>query len=150
MKLLSCFVKVVPFVALLIVGGCSRPGYMKDVAPVTGHVTLDGKPVTEGYVTFTPQVTDGADPLNSGKAASGTIGSDGKFVLTTYGNEDGAVVGRHSVTFFRPDPEDDEQLVMRNRFIPGGKSVEVEVLPEPNEIQIDLHRKGEATVTRGS
>lgn len=150
MKRFSQSGRVLPLVVLLILGGCGRASYMKDVAPVTGFVTLDGQPVTEGYVTFTPQVSEGSDPLDSGKAASGTIGSDGKFVLTTYSNEDGAVVGHHKVTFFRPDPEDDEQLNMRDQFIPGGKSVEVDVLPEANVLQIDLHRKGDADVTRGS
>lgn len=144
------YLAILSLVFVPVASGCGRASYMKDVAPVTGYVELDGKPVTEGYVTFTPKVTSNADPLSSGKAASGTIGSDGKFMLSTYGNNDGAIIGEHTVTFFRPDPEDDEQLVMRNRFIPGGKQVDVEILPDDNDLQIHLHRKGPAEVTRGS
>lgn len=123
---------------------------MKEVAPVSGTVQLDGKPVTEGYVIFTPEVQSGADPLESGKSASGTIDRSGAFQLSTYGDNDGAVIGNHTVIFYRPDPEDDDVFVReRDRYIPGGQSVQVEVKPEPNKLEIHLHKKGAAEVTHG-
>ncbi|MFI4874083.1 MAG: hypothetical protein ACIALR_02020 [Blastopirellula sp. JB062] len=134
---------------LTVVFGCGRASYMKEVAPVVGVVQLDGKPVTEGYVLFTPEVASGADPFSSGKSASGMIDSDGKFELSTYGDEDGAIIGPHTVTFFRPDPEDDD-VVIKERYIPGGKSLKIEVAPEPNQFEIHLHRRGEAEIIRGS
>lgn len=136
---------------LLILGqiGCGRAPYMKEVAPVAGTIQLDGKPVTEGYVLFTPDVQSGSDPLSSGKSASGNIDREGKFELSTYGDKDGAMIGEHTVTFFRPDPEDDDMFV-RDRYIPGGKSVRIEVQPDRNQLEIHLHKRGEAEITRGS
>lgn len=129
--------------------GCGRASYMKEVAPVAGTIQLDGEPVTEGYVLFTPDVQSGSDPLSSGKSATGNIDREGKFQLSTYGDNDGALIGPHTVTFFRPDPEDDDMFV-KNRYIPGGKSVRIEVEPEMNQLEIHLHKRGAAEITRGS
>lgn len=68
------------------VTGCGddRP----DLAPVSGSVELDGKPLTEfdhAAVIFTPK---------GGRTAKGVIDpSDGTFELTTYRSGDGAIVG---------------------------------------------------------
>lgn len=67
--------------------GC-RPGYQLDTAPARGTVILDGKPLSAGSVLLTPA---------RGRGASGTLNPDGSFILTTYGNEDGAIVGKHKV-----------------------------------------------------
>ncbi len=66
--------------------GCdSRP----QVAPVSGLVTLDGQPLKFGSVMF--QQTTGGQP------AVGTIQSDGSFTLSTFEENDGAIVGQHMV-----------------------------------------------------
>lgn len=57
-------------------------------APVSGTVTLDGKPLPYGQVVF--------QPLN-GRIAKGSI-EDGRFTLGTYEAADGAVMGRHRVS----------------------------------------------------
>ena len=57
--------------------------------PVSGTVTLDGKPVEGAAVVFAPAA--------GGPAASGTTDAQGKFQLTTV-NEPGAVPGEHVVT----------------------------------------------------
>src|SRR5262249_25691169 len=56
--------------------------------PVAGQVLIDGKPLTLGNVKFIPE---GARP------ASGKIGEDGRFKLTTYDGGDGVVLGVHRV-----------------------------------------------------
>lgn len=56
--------------------------------PVSGTVTLDGRPVPSGKVVFTPE---------RGPAATGAIESDGSFTLGTYGETDGATLGPHRV-----------------------------------------------------
>jgi hypothetical protein len=58
------------------------------MAPVTGKVLYNGKPLEFGSVTFQPP---------SGQAARGKIQSDGSFSLSTYRPGDGAVVGSHKV-----------------------------------------------------
>lgn len=87
--------------------GCGED-FQKEVAPVTGTVTCGGQPVTEGYVVFKPDVPPGADPKTSGKTATAYIEPDGTYTLTTYDKGDGAMVGDHTVTILKPDPEDDE------------------------------------------
>lgn len=80
------------FLALLVAGsilaGCG--GDRLPVVPVEGKVTYQGKPLEFGAVIFQPA---------AGPGASGTIQPDGTFRLSTYGNEDGAVLGTHKVAF---------------------------------------------------
>lgn len=71
---------------LLALGGCgpSRPA----VAPVTGQITIDGKPVTSGVVFFYPE---------NGRMATGRIDTDGRYRLGTFTPTDGALPGDHRV-----------------------------------------------------
>jgi hypothetical protein len=77
--------------------GCGRPAYQLETAPVSGRVTLDGQPVTSGYVFVVP---------SKGRMAKGSIQPDGTFALTTYETGDGAQVGSHSV-IVTPVPRDE-------------------------------------------
>lgn len=74
-----------PAVLCCLALSCGRPGQLP-TAKVSGKVTLDGKPVPVGLVIFTPE---------SGRSASGKIQPDGTYVLETYDENDGAVLGRH-------------------------------------------------------
>ena len=71
-------------VSLLGCGG----GHQLETAEVTGIVSVNGKPVSQGFVVFIPL---------QGRRASGPIDSDGRFSLSTYSNGDGAIVGSHKV-----------------------------------------------------
>ncbi len=77
---------IIGVVGLILAGGCNdgRPTRV----PVSGQVLIDGKPLTVGDVKFVP---DGARP------SSGRIDESGRFVLTCYDGEDGAVPGIHRV-----------------------------------------------------
>lgn len=68
-----------------VLSGC---GSGLDLAPVTGRVTMNGQPVTQGEVTFLS---------DNGPSAIGSIAADGTYRLVTL-QEDGALVGRHKVT----------------------------------------------------
>jgi hypothetical protein len=81
--------------------GCNESPY--ELAPVRGKVTIDGQPMTSGRVLFAP-VAQGGE-VNVGKPAFGHIQSDGSFVLRTYTDGDGAVVGNHWVTIYNVDTE---------------------------------------------
>lgn len=78
---------------LLAATGCRS--YEKETAPVRGTVTLDGQPIPGATVMCAPP---------SGRAASGVVGPDGSFALSTYGKGDGAIIGRHPVAVFPPSP----------------------------------------------
>jgi hypothetical protein len=67
--------------------GCGRKGGL-ETAPVTGKVTYKGKPLPNGTVMFVPA---------EGPAATGEIAADGTYHLSTYGSDDGAVLGQHKI-----------------------------------------------------
>lgn len=75
-------------IALLLLAGCG--GHDLETARVTGTITLDGKPLPHGTITFTPK---------KGRSAIGTIQADGSFTLSTYEKVkgDGAIIGMHRV-----------------------------------------------------
>jgi hypothetical protein len=79
----------------IVLGGCSSGVVRPKVAPVTGIVTQKGKPLTEGDVMFTPS---GGAPGAAGAVATGRIGPDGSYTLTTFDTGDGAVPGTYKVT----------------------------------------------------
>lgn len=67
--------------------GCSRGGPV--VAPVRGTVTYDGVALDTGSVLFIPE--------SGGKFASADIQPDGSYRLTTFRENDGAIVGSHRI-----------------------------------------------------
>jgi hypothetical protein len=69
-------------------GGSSNP----ETVPVSGSVTYEGAPLTNGKVMFNP-----ADS-QSGRVAHGEIMADGQFTLSTYKESDGARPGVYNVT----------------------------------------------------
>ncbi len=64
--------------------GSDRP----KTAVVRGKVTYRGKAVPNGTISFVPA---------SGPTATGEIGPDGSYTLTTFRKGDGAVLGAHRV-----------------------------------------------------
>jgi hypothetical protein len=78
----------------VLVAGCGGGAERPKVFPVSGKVTQKGKALTSGDVTFTP--VGAAD--GRGHIATGQIGSDGTYRLTTFNTGDGAVPGTHKVT----------------------------------------------------
>lgn len=84
-------------VLLLGTLGCGGGGEF-GVASAGGTVTLNGQPVPDLMIAFTPQTP--ADGSNPGKSASGRTDAQGKFTLSTYDTDDGAIVGSHQVTIY--------------------------------------------------
>ena len=76
---------------LALISGCNSPPY--EVAVVKGVVKFDGKPLTEGSVTFSPLAS--GENKKVGKPAFADLMPDGSFTLSTYSLFDGAVVGIH-------------------------------------------------------
>ncbi|HLJ12150.1 MAG TPA: hypothetical protein VKU82_13235 [Planctomycetaceae bacterium] len=70
------------------------------LAPVSGTVTIDGKPLKNAIVKFVPKL-EGPDSYKKGTTSFGWTDAEGKYTLT-YANEDGkpimgAVIGPHQV-----------------------------------------------------
>lgn len=74
--------------ALLV--GCSGDAGNPKVAPVTGTVTYQGKPVGGATVSFIKE--------GESRSSVGVTDSQGRFQLSTFGNNDGAVIGDNVVT----------------------------------------------------
>jgi len=103
---------------------------------VAGIVSIDGRPLDRGFVKFVPA---------NGRPSIGKIGADGKFTLTCYGGDDGAILGMHRVQ------------VSANRIISDNKiewfaprkyadfrtsEIQVEVTEPVDELKIELKSNG--------
>jgi hypothetical protein len=123
--------------------GCGGGGEFPTAA-VSGTVTHDGKSVRGGSLTFSP-VKDGEQ--EAGKPASATVGEDGTYELSTYGEGDGAVIGKHRVSYSPPAAEPvaaaDGGHAQQSVSPYAGltpKQPEVEVTSGSNTINIELGR----------
>jgi hypothetical protein len=124
-----------------MVAGCSRPSYQLQTAPVSGKVTLDGQPLTSGYVVI---------PTAKGRMASGRLQPDGTFVMTTYDEGDGAQVGTHPV-IVNPIPLDEyappgqKRVPIPEQYTRAGTSgITIDVKPdEDNYLEINLSSKNQ-------
>jgi hypothetical protein len=80
----------------LAAGGCGGSG--PGMAPVSGVVTYQGKPVPKGTITFVPLAKEGRNAI-------GELDSQGHYTLQTEEPGDGALLGDYQVTIAaREDP----------------------------------------------
>lgn len=123
---------------MLLISGCGGSPY--DLAPVTGTVTLDGKPFIWGSVMFAPINTTSSE-TKSGKPAFSMLDSEGRFELTTYNENDGAIVGDHRVTVFcvqdGPNGPSPTSFPTFRRMAIRGDAMKV-VAGEDNQFAIEL------------
>jgi len=96
--------------ALLIglgITGCGGSGY--SVAPVSGTVSVDGKPTAGIALTYQPLTSD--KNKNPGPGSAGVTDANGRYTLKVVvagQNKAGAVVGKHRVTLVTaPAPRDE-------------------------------------------
>lgn len=84
--------------SLLLAGvsGCStvEAGPQEDLVPVSGTMTIDGKPVEGVMVSFIPTGTG-----NMAHRGSAVTDSDGQFEMLNYQNKDGLPPGDYLVVF---------------------------------------------------
>jgi hypothetical protein len=105
---------------LLLLAGCGGP---YKAAPVSGRVTVNGKPLANAAVLFQPVATAGNNEPGPGSA--GTTDADGRYTLSLVGKgSKGAVVGKHKVQITmmaqETDPSDDRP--QRVKRLPAGYS----------------------------
>jgi hypothetical protein len=126
---------LLPF-GLVLVLGCGGSRY----APVSGTVTMDGKPLANVAVSFQPA---GGEP-NPGVGSSGRTDEKGEYTLQVIGGRGkGAVVGKHRVevnpTVSKPD---DDRNPAPNVRIPArynrASTLTFEVKPGDNTANFDL------------
>ena len=81
--------------SIAISSGCGGKDY--SLAPVSGTVTYEGKPVEKLRISFSPVPI--GENLAVGPFSKGVTDSEGKFTLKTRYDEEGAVVGAHKISF---------------------------------------------------
>jgi hypothetical protein len=87
----------------LLVAGCGGDPYK--VAPVSGKIMLNGKPLAKASVTFSPVAVGGN--IEPGPSSTGKTDAEGRFTLTLIGKDgSGAVVGKHKVRVAMLDETD--------------------------------------------
>jgi hypothetical protein len=116
-----------------LAAGCGGP----KVVPVSGRVTLNGKPLPNASVEFLP-IVDGVTVVAPGSA--GQTDADGAYTLYVVGTgQPGAVVGCHPVTIYVRDgtqpaksgplPPREQKQVVPPRY-GSGQALSFEVPPE--------------------
>jgi hypothetical protein len=118
---------------LLMCGGCGPSSAIQsaETVPVKGKVTYKGQPLARGVITF--------EPRNSGRQASGQIGPDGTFELTTLSKGDGAAVGKHRISVSETGASPKAELVPKKYTEVNTSKIEVEVTKDKTDYPIDLN-----------
>lgn len=126
------FLRLLPMVtALVLAAGCSRSD-RPPLGTVTGTVTLDGAPLANALVLFTP-----AGP---GRTSLGSTGADGTYTLTFLRDIQGANLGRHAVRITTATEENGGRELLPTKY--HAKSVlTAEVVAGANTIDFPLTAK---------
>ena len=108
-----------PAIPLLLLVGCGQEPHA--IAPVSGRVTLNGKPLPNAGVTFSPMPA-GAK-VDAGPGSAGVTDADGHYTLKLVGKPGkGAVIGKHKVSIIMmddDDPNDDRPKRQRRPQLPA-------------------------------
>jgi hypothetical protein len=123
-------------VCVIAVGGCNRGPKM---VQVSGKVLYKDGTVPHGgvcVVNFNPTADS---PAEIKKAATGAIGPDGAFSLTTKMPNDGAYVGQYAVTFtVLPGPMDPRSLVMQKYVSPMLTPYKVNLDADKSDLKFEI------------
>ncbi len=117
--------------ATFLSAGCTG-GKDYSIGAVSGTVTCGGEPVPGLRVNFAPQPV--GDNYAVGPWSTGVTDAVGKFTLETRYKENGAVIGKHDVSFEYDDAEADamEQLMTDLREAQNADEVSAERVAEIN------------------
>lgn len=106
------------------VAGCGGPA----IVPVSGKVTVDGKPHPGLVVSFQP--IGGKGNENPGRGSSAVTNASGEFTLVYDGKANGAIPGKHLIRIFTQlgaePPPDDTRESDPSKF---DKSKAIETIP---------------------
>lgn len=130
LQALQCLV----LICLVSFACSSRPDDQPELGEVTGIVTLDGEPLEDVLVQFSPLEGRGSESMTD---------SDGKYELIYVYPTKGAKVGKHKVTIRTPPVDDsDPEAPEIEEIIPAkyhlDSTLTAEVKAERNQINFEL------------
>jgi hypothetical protein len=109
------------------------------LTPVTGTVKVNGEPINEGSIVFTPMA---AQDSTDARIAIGPVQADGSYTLKSSANQNGAAPGKYKVSYLAPDPVHDDKntakMIQSQYAAMIPRTIEVEVKSGPNIIDIEL------------
>jgi hypothetical protein len=121
--------------SLLAALGCGKSG--RELAPVTGRVTLDGQPMPGARIRFEPEA-------NGGSPSYGTTDQEGWYELGYKRGVEGALIGWHTVRI-EPGAEPagpDGKTSTRPKPLPSRYNTQSElrreIKDEENQIDFEL------------
>jgi hypothetical protein len=122
------FYQLLVLVGFAISCGCNS---RQKLVPISGQVTIDGKPLKQGNITIW---------VKDYRPASGVI-KEGRYQLTTFKDGDGCVVGEHEVTISsRKKITDDssEYLIPMIYCRQGESKLKIKVDQPRSDVNFDL------------
>jgi hypothetical protein len=136
---------LVVLVCLAVIPGCGKP--LPPVAPVSGKVTVDGKPLAAGQVSLLADIgmptSENKVDVPSTGLSTGNIDSNGEYKITTAG-KDGAPIGKYKVTVTptmmpSSDPKKAPAIGFARKFSdPKDTPLRIEVVASPAAGAYDL------------
>lgn len=84
-----CTRSLLGFLSTVLLIGCGGSPGTAPTVPARGILLHKGEPARDARVIFTPK---------TGRPATGNTDDQGRFVLSTFVSDDGAVAGEHTVT----------------------------------------------------
>lgn len=127
---------------LVVAVGCGGAPDGKATAKAGGKVTANGQAVPGGTISLQPL---GSGSSGVGKPASGQIQSDGSFKLTTYVADDGAVLGKHRVSF-APPPAQAAEVPAGGHAAAPQKGPFDDLVPQTPEVEIKAGENNELKI----
>ena len=117
--------------------GCGADPDRPETFPVRGQLFVNERPAEGARLVLHPK--DGESFDQRGSRPQGTVGPNGSFELTTYGEADGAPEGSYDVSIFwlaNPDAVNPGPDRLGGRFsVPGESGITVEVERGENKLE---------------
>lgn len=117
--------------AVILAAGCSRSD-RPSLGTVTGTVTLDGAPLANALVLFTPE--------GPGRTSLGSTGPDGTYTLAFLRDIMGANLGRHHVRITTATGENGRRELLPAKYH-AKSTLTADVAPGSNTIDFPLTAK---------
>jgi len=123
------FLNIAAILGMTVAAGCgSGEAPLPELAPVTGTVTLGGKPVADAIVTFQP---------DKGPLSVGNTDAAGKFELKYMGTNPGTPAGKYAVRISKLSGEAGDELIPR-KYNESSKLTQEVAQSGPNDFKFEL------------